>query len=137
MINIKQNKTNTGSSLIAVIIITVVSITVVGAMVILVSIVLLSTVGWQKSADALFTAESYADDYVLRLVRNPKLTPKPGEKLIMNDSVAYPTLFSAPNGQPNILFVQATSGGYSRSIRLIYVVNDGQVEIVDRSEVAE
>lgn len=133
----KNTKTNKGSSLIAVIIITVVSITVIGAMVVLVSLVLLSTVGWQKSADALFAAESYTDDYVLRLVRNPNTTPKPGEKFEINGATAYPTLFGAPAGQPNILFVQASAGGYSRSIRLVYVLEDGEIKIIDRSEVAE
>jgi len=132
--NIKKEE---GSSLIAVIIITVVSITVIGAMVILVSLVLLSTVGWQKSADALFAAESYADDYVLRLVRNPNTTPRPGEKFEINGATAYQTLFGAPSGKPNILFIQATAGGYSRSIRLIYILEDGEIKIIDRSEVAE
>ena len=126
-----------GSSLIAVIVITVVSITVIGAMVILVAIVLYSTLGWQRSGDALFVAESYADDYLLRLVRSPGLTPHPTESLELNNAIAYPTLYQAPAGQPNTLYVKGVAQGqYVRVIKLVYVVENGKVTVMSREEAA-
>ncbi|MFO0703459.1 MAG: hypothetical protein U0525_01915 [Patescibacteria group bacterium] len=133
----KKYNTDKGSSLIAVIIITVVSITVIGAMVILVSIVLLSTVGWQKSADALFVAESYADDYLLRLIRDPSLVVSPNDEFILNSSSAKATIYKGNGALPNILFIRGTSGSYSRLIRLVYTSENGKIDVLDRKEVVD
>ncbi len=132
-----KKQKNKGSSLIAVIIITVVSITVIGAMVILVSLVLLSTLGWQRSTDAIFAAESYVDDYTLKLVRNPNTTPGQTIEGWVNGSAITPVLYGALDGKPNVLFVTAEVSGYSRTIRLIYTVENGGIKILDRGEVSE
>lgn len=129
---------NKGSSLVAVIIITVVSITVIGAMVILVSLILSSTLGWQRSADAIFAAESYTDDFILKLVRNPNQTPVVQDiEEWVNGSTIRPVLYGGTKEKPSVLFVTAIVSGYSRTIRLIYTVDAGGIKILDRGEVSE
>lgn len=125
-----------GSSLMAVIIITVASITVIGAMTMLTSLVLYSVYGWQQSLHALMVAESLTDDIMLRIVRNPNLTIQPDEKFELNGAFAYPTLISAQtSGQPNALIVRGIAGDYVRSIRVLYILQNGSLEILTRQEI--
>ncbi len=124
-----------GSSLIAVVIITMVSITVIGAMVLIVSLVLMSSISWQKSADALFAAESYTEDFLLRIVRDPSTVPLEGENFVINGATVNAKLYEAPDGRPNVLFVVGTSGKYSRKIRLVYTVESGSINVILREEV--
>lgn len=126
-----------GSSLIAVVIVTMVSITVIGAMVVIVSLVLMSSISWQKSADALFVAESYTEDFLLRVVRDPSISPSDSEDFEINGASAKAKLYDAPEGSPNVLFVVGSTGNYSRKIRLVYIVENGSVNVVLREEVVD
>lgn len=126
---------NSGSSLMAVIIITVVSITVIGAITILTSLILYSMLGWQNSLDAQIVAESMTDDLVLRLIRDPQMTPSPNEKMEINNATATVEYTPAQViGQPNILKVLGTSGDYVRKIELLYIIENDQPHILSRQE---
>jgi hypothetical protein len=125
---------NTGSSLVAVIIITSVSIAVIGAMVVIVSIVMLDTLGWQKSAEAMLSAESYADDHILKTIRNPNLEIENGSQVELLGSTIRPVLFKGLQGKKNVLFINSTKGSYTRTLRLVYTLTNGELVVIDRSE---
>jgi hypothetical protein len=128
-------KHNTGSSLLAVIIITVVSITVIGAITILTSLILYSMLGWQNSLNAQIAAESMSDDITLRLIRDPQMTPAPSEQMQLNGATSYVTLTTAQvTGQPNTLDIRGVSGDYVRKIKILYIVEDGKPHILSRQE---
>ncbi len=119
----------------AVIIVTVVSITVIGAITIMISLILYSMIGWQDSLKAQTAVDSLADDYIIRLIRDPALTPGPDEKLTVNDTTAYVDLVPAQtDGQPNVLTVHAASGNYVRTTQILYLVTDGETQILLRRE---
>ncbi len=119
----------------AVIIITVVSITVIGAITILTSLILYSMLGWQRSLDAQIVAESMTDDLVLRLIRDPQMTPSPNESMEVNDAIATVEYFPAQvAGQPSVLKIRGTSGDYVRKTELLYVIENGKPHILSRQE---
>lgn len=128
-------KHNTGSSLLAVIIITVVSITVIGAITILTSLILYSMMGWQNSLNAQIAVESMTDDIMLRLIRDPQMTPAPNEQMQLNGATATVALTTAQvTGQPNMLDIRGVSGDYVRNIRILYVIEEGGPRILSRQE---
>ncbi|MBP6993859.1 hypothetical protein KBB12_01300 [Candidatus Woesebacteria bacterium] len=132
---ISSRSNNSGSSLMAVIIITVVSITVIGAITILTSLILYSMLGWQRSLDAQIVAESMTDDLVLRLIRDPQMTPSPNESMEVNDAIATVEYFPAQvAGQPSVLKIRGTSGDYVRKTELLYVIENGKPHILSRQE---
>lgn len=129
------HKHTKGSSLMAVIIVTVVSITVIGAITIMTTLILYSMSGWQESLNAQTVAESLADDYLLRLIRDPQITPALNEQMEVNGAVGYVTLTASQTvGQPNVLNFRGVSGDYVRTIRILYVVEDGYPRILSRQE---
>lgn len=120
----------------AVIIVTVVSITVIGAITIMTSLILYSMSGWRESVKAEAAATSLADDYLIRLIRDPELTPSPGEELQINGAIARVTYTPAQaEGQPHILMVRGTSGDYVRSIQILYAIENDEVILLSRQEV--
>ena len=133
----KQNTNQVkGSSLMAVIIITVASITVIGAMTILVGIVSTSVYGWQDSLNALFVAESLTDDMMLRIVRNPSVSPSSNELMTLNGASAFASLLHAQTtNQPNILVIRGKAGNYTRSIQVLYIIENGKPKILSRREI--
>lgn len=129
------NTYNKGSSLMAVIIVTVVSITVIGAITIMTTLILYSMSGWQQSLNAQAVAESLADDYLLRLIRDPQITPVPGEHIQLNNATGYVTLTPAQTtGQPNVLNIRGVAGDYVRKIKILYIIEDGYPHILSRQE---
>jgi hypothetical protein len=130
-----KHKHTTGSSLMAVIIITVVSITVIGAITILTSLILYSMMGWQNSLNAQIAVESMTDDIMLRLIRDPQMTPAPNEQMQLNGATATVALTTAQvTGQPNMLDIRGVSGDYVRNIRILYVIEEGGPRILSRQE---
>lgn len=120
----------------AVIIVTVVSITVIGAITIMISLILYSMSGWQRSLSAQSVAESLADDYLLRLIRDPQLTPAVNEGMDINGASA--TINHSPAqvpGQPHVLLIKGFSEGYIRTIQILYVVEDDEVRILSRRNI--
>jgi hypothetical protein len=131
-----REKHTTGSSLMAVIIITVVSITVIGAITILTSLILYSMMGWQNSLNAQIAVESMTDDIMLRLIRDPQMTPTPNEQMQLNGATATVALTTAQvTGQPNSLDIRGVSGDYVRNIRILYVIEEGGPRILSRQEI--
>jgi hypothetical protein len=131
-----REKHTTGSSLMAVIIITVVSITVIGAITILTSLILYSMMGWQNSLNAQIAVESMTDDIMLRLIRDPQMTPTPNEQMQLNGATATVALTTAQvTGQPNVLDIRGVSGDYVRNIRILYVIEEGGPRILSRQEI--
>jgi len=119
----------------AVIIITVVSITVIGAITILTSLILYSMMGWQNSLNAQIAAESMTDDIILRLIRDPQMTPAPDEQMEINGATAHAALTVAQvTGQPNALEIRGVSGDYVRKIKMLYIIEDGRPRILSRQE---
>lgn len=120
----------------AVIIITVVSITVIGAITILTSLILYSMMGWQNSLNAQIVVESMTDDIMLRLIRDPQMTPIPDEQMQLNGAIATVALTPAQvTGQPNILDIRGVSGDYVRNIRILYIIEGGGPHILSRQEI--
>lgn len=120
----------------AVIIITVVSITVIGAITILTSLILYSMMGWQNSLNAQIAVESMTDDIMLRLIRDPQMTPTPSEQMQLNGATATVALTTAQvTGQPNVLDIRGVSGDYVRNIRILYVIEEGGPRILSRQEI--
>lgn len=119
----------------ATIIITVVSTTIIGAMAILSNLALYSMYGWQQNLDALFAAESLADDVLLKLVRNPSLTLSPENVLNVGNAQATATIYHAQvSEQPEMIVVTGTSGSYVRKLRITYVIDNSKLQIISRTE---
>lgn len=91
--------------------------------------------GWQNSMNAQIAAESFTDDIILRLIREPNMTPAPGEQMEINGATAYVT-HTPPQvtGQPTGLTIRGVSGDYVRNIKILYVVEDGKPHILSRQE---
>lgn len=121
--------------MMAVIIIIVVSITLMGAMALLSGLVLQSIFAWRQNLDALFVAESMADDVLLKLVRDPTTEIDPNDVLNLNEANAYATItHSQQPGEPEMIVVKGVAGSYIRSIRIIYRVDNGKLQVLSRRE---
>jgi type II secretory pathway pseudopilin PulG len=121
--------------MVVVLVIIVVSMIVLTAMVGLSVAVYDSVIGWQRSTDALLAAESAVDDYFLRLIRTPSLTPAPGEQLVMNHAQAYieVTPASSPD-QTHTLVATGVADEYVRRVFVHYVFENDSLRIISRSE---
>lgn len=119
----------------AAIVITTVSVTVIGAMAILSSLTLYSVYGWQQNLDALFAAESLADDVLLRLVRDPSVIISPENAFHVNNADAYATIYHGQqSNQPEMIVITGVSGSYVRKIRIVYVIEDNKLQVLARQE---
>lgn len=125
-----------GSSLVSVLILMLVAVTVLVAMASVTAAALLSLSGWRQSTDAIFAAESGADDFLYRVLRNPSVTPVGGTEMASYPNASsYIFLTPGAGNAPNTLITKGIAGNYIRIIKVQYTVDgDGRVTIITRQE---
>ena len=131
--NIKTN----GSSLISVIILSSISLIILVSSLGLTDIVSNTTSAAQLSTDALFAAESTADDLLIKLARNPypTTTVAPGASITYANAVGYAYLTPPAPPLPGMVVAKGVSGKYTRTINVIYQArNDGRLTVLNRQE---
>jgi hypothetical protein len=134
--NTTKNTLTAGGSLVSVMILMAVCLMMLVVMVSMISALTQSSAGALASTDALFAAQSTADDLILKLVRDPSITPAPGSSIQYPNAVGYPSLTPAAPPIPGVIVAQGVSGTYTRTIEVIYQLeDDGRVTVISRNEI--
>jgi len=103
-----------GQALVTLLVFTIVAITITSAAVVIILTNSIGTSKLERGTNAYYSAESGAENALLRLLRNPNYT---GETLTIDGATVVSTV--GVSGSTYTITSDATSGNFKRTVRVI------------------